>query len=312
MEQQLGYKRINTPLNLFYLMDANCTKVFITLIQMNSYYPKEDGHFECAYKTLELACGLSQNLIKASLAGLYLEGVIDVFSIGKGRGKHTNRYKVNVEKFKDYEKTPVGIAIMTEDKPIHQAKYKGTRFRVPWPFYKDAQEYAQHTAQSIAQSTAQKVTTNIDNITNIENIDNTKEYNIITKEEDNMLVNVVEDKDTFYDDTERNVVMVIEEETVKEEPTAIKNTTPTVNIEDSQDDSIFFNEFLGNPIKDYSDLFGDVTAFIKMNKTELNILNHKLTEYHHQEPSARYILNNLQYYYQEKINRQSQERTQSA
>ena len=127
-----------------------------------------------------------------------------------------------------------------------------------------------------------------------------------------MLVNVVEDKDTFYDDKERNVVMIIEEETVKEEPTAIKNTTPTVNIEDSQDDSVFFNEFLGNPIKDYSDLFGDVTAFIKMNKTELNILNHKLTEYHHQEPSARYILNNLQYYYHEKINRQSQERIQTA
>jgi hypothetical protein len=211
MEQQLDYKWINTPLNLFYLMDANCTKVFITMIQMNSYYPKEDGYFECAYKTLELACGLSQNLIKASLAGLYLEGIIDVFSIGKGRGKHTNRYKVNVERFKSYEETPVGIAIMTEDKPIHQAKYKGTRFRVPWPFYKDAQEYAQHTAQSIAQSTAQKVTTNIDNITNIENIDNTKEYNIINNKED-MLVNVIEDKDTFYDDKERNVVMVIEEE----------------------------------------------------------------------------------------------------
>lgn len=210
MEQQLDYKRINTPLNLFYLMDANCSKVFITLIQMNSYYPKEDGYFECAYKTLELACGLSQNLIKASLAGLYLEGVIDVFSIGKGRGKHTNRYKVNVEKFKDYEKTPVGIAIMTEDKPIHQAKYKGTRFRVPWPFYKDAQEYAQGTAQSIAQGTAQKVTTNIDNITNIENIDNTKEYNIITKEEDMKVIPTIE-KESFYNDNERNLVMVIEE-----------------------------------------------------------------------------------------------------
>lgn len=304
MEQQKNCKTINTPLNLFYLMDANCSKVFITLIQMNSYYPKEDGYFECAYKTLELACGLSHPVIKACLAGLYLEGLIDVVSVGKGRGKHTNRYKVNVEKFKDYEKTPVGIAIMTEDKPIHQIKYKGERFSLPWN--------EKNNEKQSEKETEKKVSTNIDNITNIENIDNTKEYNIITKEEDNMLVNVVEDNDTFYDDNERNVIMVIEEETVKEEPTAIKNTTPTVNIEDSQDDSVFFNEFLGNPIKDYSDLFGDVTAFIKMNKTELNILNHKLTEYHHQEPSARYILNNLQYYYQEKINRQHQERTQPA
>lgn len=305
MDQQNDYQFIQVPMNLFYLMDANCSKVLITLVQMNNFYPKEDGYFECAYKTLELACGLSQNLIKASLAGLYLEGVIDVFSIGKGRGKHTNRYKVNVERFKSYEGTPVGIAIMTEDKPIHQAKYKGTRFRVPWPFYKDAQEYAQYTAQSIAQGTAQKVTTNIPNIENIDN----KEI-IIDNNIEEMRVTPIEEKESFYDDSERNLIMVIEEKTIKEEPTVTKNITPTVNIETPKDDSIFFYEFLDNPTKDYSDLFGDVTSFVRMNITELNILNHKLTEYYHREPSTKYILEKLQVYYLEKINRQYQERTQ--
>ena len=170
MDQQTNYQFIQVPLNLFYLMDANCSKVFITLVQMDSYYPKTDGYFECAYKTLELACGLSRPVIKASLTGLYLEGLLDVVSVGQGRGKHTNRYKVNVEKFKDYEKFNVGIAIMTEDKPIHQAKYKGERFQVPWNEISTEKENEKGTEKQ----SEKKVTTNIDNIPNLENIDNEK------------------------------------------------------------------------------------------------------------------------------------------
>lgn len=187
MDLQKDYQFIQVPINLFYLMDANCSKVFTTLIQMDSFYPKEEGYFECAYKTLELACGLSQNIIKACLGGLFLEGLVDVVSVGKGRGKHTNRYKVCVEKFKDYENTPVGVAIMTEDKPIHQLKYKGTRFLLPWDVYKSeyevAQETAQRTAQCIAQRTAQKVTTNIDNIENIDNLKNIDNIDILNNKE---------------------------------------------------------------------------------------------------------------------------------
>ena len=292
-------------MNLFYLMDANCSKVLTTLVQMNNFYPKEDGYFECAYKTLELACGMSRPVIKASLAGLYLEGIVDVVSVGQGRGKHTNRYKVNVEKFKDYEKINLGIAIMTEDKPIHQVKYKGERFQVPWNEISSEKQSEKGTEKQ----SEKKVTTNIDNIENIpniENIDNTKEYNTINNIED-MKVIPIEEKESFYDDSERNLIMVI-----KEEPTVIKNITPTVNIETPKDDSIFFNEFLDNPTKDYSDLMGDVTSFVRMNITELNILNHKLREYYHQEPSTKYILEKLQFYYLEKINRQYQERTQQA
>lgn len=207
MSQTNDCQYIETPMNLFYLMDANCSKVLITLVQMNSYYPQTDGYFKCAYKTLELACGLSQNIIKACLAGLYLEGLVDVISVGKGRGKHTNRYKVNVEKFKDYEKIPVGVAIMTEDKPIHQVKYYGTRFKLPWDVHKSEYEVAQENAQRTAQCIAQNLTTNItniDNITNIKNIDNInnniiKEDNIILKEEEN---NITEEEciKTFVED----------------------------------------------------------------------------------------------------------------
>lgn len=204
-QQQNDYHYIQVPMNLFYLMDANCSKVFITLTQMNSFYPKEDGYFECAYKTLELACGMSHPVIKACLAGLYLEGLLDIISVGKGRGKHTNKYKVIIEKFKEYEEFPLGIAIMTEDKPIHQVKYKGERFQVPWdkPIEKQSEKGTEKQSEK-------KVSTNITNKENIPNIDNKE--NIIENNIENMRVIPVEDNDTFYDDSERNVVMVIEEE----------------------------------------------------------------------------------------------------
>lgn len=204
MNQHNDYQFIQVPINLFYLMDANCSKVFITLVQMDSFYPKnDDGYFECAYKTLELACGMSRPVIKASLAGLYLEGILDVISVGQGKGKHTNRYKVNVDKFKDYEKTLVGVAIMTEDKPIHQVKYKGERFQVPW----DEKRTEKQSERRTEKQSEKKVTTNIDNIENVENIDNIK--NINNKEE--MRVIPTEEKESYTDERFRNIVMVIEE-----------------------------------------------------------------------------------------------------
>lgn len=269
-------------MNLFYLMDANCSKVLTTLVQMNSFYPKEDGYFECAYKTLELACGMSRPVIKASLAGLYLEGIVDVVSVGQGRGKHTNRYKVNVEKFKDYEKINLGIAIMTEDKPIHQVKYKGERFQVPWNEITSEKQSEKGTEKQ----SEKKVTTNIDNIPNIENIDNTKEYNIINNIEEDMRVNVFEDRDNFFDDNERNIVMVIEEKkecTVEELKTIYLNT---------------FGEFMNNyPGLNYSLLRFNQDTFYDCYRDVVNELVLKIkNESRREDIKEKYVLGTLNNY----------------
>lgn len=157
------YKFVKVPINLFYLMDGNCRNVMFTLIQMGDYYPKNEGYFECAYECLMLATGLSQNVVKATLDALYQEGLIDVKSVGKGKGKSTNKYKINDEKFQEYENTPVGIAIMTKDKPIHTLDYKNHYS----PSFSGNQ-----TGKEIGKEIGKKVTTNIPNITNIENKDN--------------------------------------------------------------------------------------------------------------------------------------------
>lgn len=240
MDQQLNYQYIQVPINLFYLMDANCSKVLTTLVQMNSFYPKEDGYFECAYKTLELACGMSRPVIKASLAGLYLEEIIDVVSVGQGRGKHTNRYKVNVEKFKDYEKINLGIAIMTEDKPIHQVKYKGERFQVPWNEITSEKETEKQSEKGTEKQSEKKVPTNIDNIPNIENIDNTKENNI-SKEIKNDLQKV---------------------------NTCNEGKLPTCKIDIIQEEKSL-KEFEEETMKDMKDSFNIVCSKVKINEDML-------------------------------------------
>lgn len=261
MNQQNNYQFIKVPINLFYLMDANCSKVLTTLIQMDSFYPKTDGYFECAYKTLEQACGMSQNLIKASLAGLYLEGIINVISVGKGRGKHTNKYKINVEKFQDYENTPVGIAIMTEDKPIHQVKYNGTRFKLPWESEKNSSTtIAQGTAQSIAQGTAQNLTTNIDNISNIDNIYNINFLDNITKE--NLLNNNL--KNNITKETKNHLLKICKK---------------------------YYKNF---DMKNFGDIdfnnFNEDNSFIKDNK---NVIKTIQNEYFSETGNTKYVINIL-------------------
>jgi len=158
----MEYGYIKVPTNLFYLMDANCTKVLITLIQMSEFY----GNYGWFYRTmnnLEDSTHLSANIIRATLDALYREGLIDVDCVGISKGKHPNHYKVNFEKFQEYEKYSLDEIISGGARMIETTKYKTGHFT---PSY---------IRQSTGQQTGQKVSTNItniDNITNINNIDN--------------------------------------------------------------------------------------------------------------------------------------------
>lgn len=309
MEQQTNYQFVMIPQQLSSCLDANCNKMLTTLIGLSSLMSKEDGWFYRSNKELQLDTRFSQNLVIATLDTLYQAGIINVDCIGKGRGHRSNRIHINYDSFGVYQQYSFNEIRNNPDLWIETVPYKN---HYSPSYLNKGNETGKEIGNTLGKRIGKKVTTNTDttDTSNTKDKINTIENNIDNIE--NMKINLIEDKDTFYDDKERNVVMVIEEETVKEEPTAIKNTIPTVSIDNSQDDAVFFNEFLGNPTKDYSGLLGDVSSFVKMNITELNVLNHKLTEFYHQEPSTKYILNNLQYYYQKKINRQYQEERQPA
>ena len=103
MEKKLDYNFTAVPTNLMLAMDINCRTMLFTLCQLASYFEDKEGKFFRTNADLSLESKLSQKLVIATIDTLYQHGIIDVISVGKGNGKHANFFRINYEKFKEYE-----------------------------------------------------------------------------------------------------------------------------------------------------------------------------------------------------------------
>ena len=101
---KIAYQFTAIPTNLFILLDNNCRSMLFTLIQLSSFYSNEDGYFFRTNSDLSEESNLSQKLVIATVDTLYSNGLITVNTVGKSKGKQANYYKVNFDKFTEYEK----------------------------------------------------------------------------------------------------------------------------------------------------------------------------------------------------------------
>ena len=205
MEQQTNYQFVMIPQQLSSSLDANCNKMLTTLIGLSSLMSKEDGWFYRSNKELQLDTRFSQNLVIATLDTLYQAGIINVDCIGKGRGHRSNRIHINYDSFGIYQQYSFNEIRNNPDLWIETVPYKNHYS----PSY--CKDNGKEIGNTLGKRIGKKVTTNTDT-TDTSNTSDTKEYNIINNKEEDMIVIPVEDKDTFYNDNERNLVMVIEEE----------------------------------------------------------------------------------------------------
>jgi len=205
MNQQNDYQFIMIPQQLSSCLDANCGKMLTTLIGLSSLMSKEDGWFYRSNKELQLDTRFSQNLVIATLDTLYQAGIINVDCIGKGRGHRSNRIHINYDSFGVYQQYSFNEIRNNPDLWIETVPYKNHYS----PSY--CKDNSKEIGNTLGKRIGKKVTTNTDT-TDTSNTSDTKEYNIINNKEEDMIVIPVEDKDTFYNDNERNLVMVIEEE----------------------------------------------------------------------------------------------------
>jgi len=104
MEEKLKHNFTAIPTNLTIILDINCRSMLFTLCQLSSYYADKEGWFFRTNADLAEESKLSQKLVIAVIDTLYSNGIIEVKSVGKGKGKHSNYYRLNVEKFMEYEK----------------------------------------------------------------------------------------------------------------------------------------------------------------------------------------------------------------
>lgn len=125
----VGYQFNAVPMNLMACCDLNCRSMLWTLVQLSSYYAAEDGWFFRTNEDLRTQSLLSENLVRATLSTLYNVGVIDVQTVGKGKSKTPNKFKLHVERFADWEKYSLEDCIKHPDLRIETDNYKAKEWQ---------------------------------------------------------------------------------------------------------------------------------------------------------------------------------------
>ncbi len=105
-------------------MDLNCRSMLFTLIQLSSFYAKEDGWFFRTNEDLRVESQLSENLVRATLSTLYNIGIVDVKTVGKGKSKTPNQFRLDVLRFKEWDKYNLEDCIKHPDLRIETDNYK--------------------------------------------------------------------------------------------------------------------------------------------------------------------------------------------
>ncbi|MBQ7855203.1 MAG: hypothetical protein IJ352_09335 [Muribaculaceae bacterium] len=103
MTENIEYAFIAMPTKLTILLDIKCRSMLFTLLQLHSYFADENGWFFRTNADLAEESDLSQKLVVATIDTLYQYGIIDVRCVGKSNGKHSNHFKINFERIKDFE-----------------------------------------------------------------------------------------------------------------------------------------------------------------------------------------------------------------
>lgn len=211
--KSLDYQFTAVPTQLMILLDVNCRSMLFTLCQLSSYYSDAGGKFFRTNADLSEESRLSQKLVIASIDTLYRHGIINVWSVGKSNGKHSNYFRLNVDRFKDFER----LSMDELKNPEFQIEMVNYREKGYTPLYlKDADVSAstsvpitdnqatssqdslfplpEHTTSAITEivPASSQSTNNIDSIENTDNIENedtinNKETNILNNNKEECL-----------------------------------------------------------------------------------------------------------------------------
>lgn len=169
IKENVGYQFNAVPMNLNACCDLNCRSMLWSLVQLSSYYATEDGWFFRTNEDLRKQSLLSENLVRATLSTLYNIGVIDVQTVGKGKSKTPNKFKLRADRFVDWEKYSLEDCIKHPDLRIETDNYKAKGWQ---PSYLKSLDIGTVT-DSVEVPTSQPIPSqsedNIENINNKEN-----------------------------------------------------------------------------------------------------------------------------------------------
>lgn len=181
--ENIDYQFTAVPTKLMILLDINCRSMLFTLCQLASHYANDSGRFFRTNADLATESRLSQKLVIATLDTLYQHGIIQVWSAGKGNGKHANYFRLNYARFKEFENLSMD-ELKNPDLQIPMVDYRAKGYS-PSYLQKDTPNVSQELLEEIPEDFP-KISQITNNINNIENIDN--------KEIENSNINNIEDE----------------------------------------------------------------------------------------------------------------------
>lgn len=160
--------------------------MLFALIDLHNLYSNQDGWFFRSNQDLQYDADLSQNLVKVVLDTLYRAGIINVFSVGQGKGHASNRIHINFESFIKYEAYSFNDIRNNPDLHIKTLPYKD-HFS---PSYCEriGDSESERVSEASSESIGEKMTTILDTPTSPDT-SNTS-YSI-----DNLLNNIIIEED---------------------------------------------------------------------------------------------------------------------
>ena len=198
--KSLDYQFTAVPTQLMILLDVNCRSMLFTLCQLASYYTDKNGRFFRTNADLAEESNLSQKLVIATIDTLYRNGIVYVWSVGKSKGKHSNYFQLNTDRFKEFERLSMDDLKNPENK-IEMVNYRDKGYSplylrdgnttVPLSTKQETQQditstHPEHTQPTITEISS-TISQNTNNINNIENRDNEDNINNENNKEENIL-----------------------------------------------------------------------------------------------------------------------------
>ena len=166
-EERIGYQFTAVPTNLYQCCDINVRSMLFTLIQLSSYYANRDGWFFRSNDDLRAQAKLSENLVRATLSSLYKLGVVDIKSVGKGKSKTPNQFKLNFNKFLEWEDYNIDDCYKHPDFEIETDNYKATGWQPSYLGKLDIETVKDSVDIPISQPIPSQIEDNIENITTV-------------------------------------------------------------------------------------------------------------------------------------------------
>ena len=102
-ERKIDFQFTAVPSKLMTALDVNSSRMLFVLCQLADQFADDEGVFFRTNADLVEQSGLSEKLVRATLDTLYSKGIVQIWSVGKGKGKHSNKFRLNLDKFREFE-----------------------------------------------------------------------------------------------------------------------------------------------------------------------------------------------------------------